>query len=138
MSQIFYESDYLTITGSGWKFTGWTTWDNVLVTGTIRLIFSIHINWKLKTFFHEFDLERWEVYSTIECNGTPENYYFLKDWTAWVAIHNTLQSLWYISDRWVWVISEWVSKVKYDCDNLWVNSPISNNNVAYTNSIPNI
>lgn len=119
MSQIFYESDNLTITGSGW------CWNNgEVIKWTIRLIFSIHINWKLKTFFHEFELERNEVYSEPSCTTDPSNYYVLKNWYAWNAVHETLQSLWYMVDERASIMNSWTRRVNLDCDGLWVNSPI--------------
>lgn len=123
MSQIFYESDNLTITGSGGVWVGGLIWDNVLKTWNIRLIFSIHINWKLKTFSHDFELDRHEVFSEPS-NWDPSNYYVLKDWSAWNALHQTLQSLWYMLDERASVMNQWTSRIWYDCDSLWVNSQI--------------
>ena len=118
MSQIFYESDNLTITGSG------GSWKGSEITWTIRLIFSIHINGKLKTFFHEFELERSEVYTSLDKEATPENTYHLKNWYAWNAVHETLQSLGYMQDEKASIMNRWTSKLWYDCDTLWVNTPI--------------
>lgn len=129
MSQIFYESDNLTITGGGGVWTGWLTSDQeILKTGTIRLIFSIHINGRLKTFFHEFELERAEVFTELwsEWPAKPENYYVLKTWWAWNAVHETLQALGYMLDNKASIMNDWTRRIKYDCDSLWVNSPLEN------------
>lgn len=116
MSQIFYESDNLTITGWGGRII------STDIIWTIRLIFSIHVNGKLKTFFHQFPLERNQVFS-LDSNKS-EYYYVLKDWYAWNAVHETLVSLGYMLDTRPSIMNTWTWKIADDCDMYGVNTPI--------------
>ena len=64
------------------------------------LVFTIQINWKLKTFSHYIEL--------------LENDYkelWPKNWEWWYILYNTLSELWYTEkDWWLWgnIITKWI------------------------------
>lgn len=75
------------------------------LTEYIYLVFSIHINWKLKTFSHYIELERQKFWEWL----------WLKNYEGWYILYNTLTELWYIIsdfDWWLWwnVINQWIDK----------------------------
>jgi hypothetical protein len=112
MSQIFYESDNLTIVGgygrligscsNGWAETNNKNW--VISQKTIRLHFTIHVNGKLKTFFQEYPLAKskdfWLAWEESE-ELTLENY------DSWNSVIEILRSMGYADDLKSFSIKEW-------------------------------
>lgn len=113
MSQIFYESDNLTIVGGYWRITGtclpnWaipTNSNDVVQTKTIRLHFTIHVNWRLKTFFQEYPLAyskdfglAWEESKELT----------LENWNAWYAVLDVLRWMWYAEELASYKMNDWI------------------------------
>jgi len=79
--------------------------ENIWFTEYIFLVFTIHINWKLKTFSHYIELDKQEFWEEL----------WLKNYEGWYILYNTLSALGYpISDFdwWLWwnIINEWINK----------------------------
>lgn len=105
MSQVIYESDNLTIVGScrdiisGWTNTEWE-YTSKLEYKLLNLIFSMHINWKLRTFDLSFKLVESEFWGE----------YTLDNWFVWWDIFNMLKSIWYFQDLDNGVIRKWIDQ----------------------------
>lgn len=108
-----YESENLTIVGAEGEWIGSDT------IHTIRLHFSILINWRIKNFYHEFGLEKqlhcvW-LDDTAEVIAEKMNhedtFLWLKEWHSWNAILETMKSIWYMVDINYRDIQNWVDKL---------------------------
>lgn len=63
---------------------------NPKTTYAISLIFTVYVNWKMKSFQESFAFEKWEIHD-----------YQLKDFWSWYMLHKTLWNLWYkIKEEW--------------------------------------
>lgn len=112
MSQVFYESDNLTIVGWYWRFTGacspngaiTTSTNDVVQQKTIRLHFTIHVNGRLKTFFQEYALAyakdfglAWEESKELT----------LENWSSWHAVIEVLRWMGYAEDLPSFLMRDW-------------------------------
>lgn len=126
MSKIIYNEDFISIT---WEIKEYKTKDlsSNVIQNTIpteldedldtqkqlHLIFTIQVNWKLKTFEWFFVLDQ----KLFTENPDKITYPTLKDWWEWYAILNLLTSLWYkiwdyeIWHPWCWIITQWIKKL---------------------------
>ena len=112
MSQIFYESDNLTIIG----WYGYFTWacqswgvesqnENwVPRQRIIRLHFTIHVNGRLRTFFQEYPLAYAKDFGLA---GEDSKELTLENFSAWYAVLDVLRGMWYANDLQSFRIREW-------------------------------
>lgn len=117
MSQIIYSEYFISI---NWEIKEYDTsslikaepsdvssdieiWEDI--AKQLHLIFTIQVNWKLKTFEWYFTLVKCSTWITLE------------QWGEWYAIINLLTSLWYkIWDYEIWkpwanIILNWIDKL---------------------------
>jgi len=122
MSHVLYESDNINIyweigeinsthtIGSREEIMG-TLSGNTQKSSqpTIRLSFCIHVNGKLKTVFHEFEISNEEhiwpdgLYSFWE--------YSLENWERWNSVLSTLKDIGYLQDITGNEIKNWIQSI---------------------------
>lgn len=116
MSNIYYESDNLVITWDYWQYIGscpkhWVpisdeSW--VIGQQTIRLIFTIFVNWKLRTHFQEYPLSYSNCILDLE-EEIPTSSKTLTDYTWLNSTLDLLHNLWYWNDIKSHTISNWLA-----------------------------
>ena len=126
MSKVIYNEDFISIT---WEIKKYETQglssdiiedaipteidENFKTQKQLHLIFTIQVNWKLKTFEWFFVLEQHNYSEDSNKSSNPT----LKDWGEWYAILNLISSLWYkiwdyeIWSTWSWIINQWIDKL---------------------------
>lgn len=87
MSYIIFTSDYLTLT---WSISLspvniWETSNN----NYLNLLVSILVNWKLKTFNLQFQIDKAEKFWLVG------DYYTFTNWYEWETFRKTIESLGY-------------------------------------------
>lgn len=120
MSRIIYNEDFISIT---WEIKEFKTIDLEDIESDnessseidllqekqkqLHLIFTIQVNWKLKTF---------EWFFTLKYIKEIEEY-SLQDWWEWYAILNLFTALGYkiwdyeLWQPWSWIINQWTYKL---------------------------
>lgn len=71
-----FEADHITVI---WEKVKYSSWEDY-----IRLLFTIQVNWKLKTVTSDFELINWE-----------DGFYQLKNWKEWSILHKALRDIGY-------------------------------------------
>ena len=87
MSHILFQNENTQVI---WSITKYQTLADNKTNYWIKLMITLFINWKLKTFTHDFAIQKWECHD-----------FELVDYTHWYSIHNILWDLWYkIKEEW--------------------------------------
>ena len=110
MSINCYESENLTIVWAQWELI---TWKEANIP-TIRLHFSMLINGRIKTFYHEFQLcysDDFDIERDSSVIPKKQDFLSLQHYSWWTAVLETLKSIWYMNDIGYSNIQNWIDKL---------------------------
>lgn len=91
-----FEADYISVI---WEKVKYGSWEDY-----IRLLFTIQVNWKLKTFTSDFEVIDWE-----------HGFYELKNWREWFILFTAFREMGYIiwpeDIHELWGMNTWIQIV---------------------------
>ena len=107
MSLTLYTADNISVKWNYYQAKSYDENWNESDLDAIHIDFTLLINWKLKTYWWSFIINKWE-----------DNFWewWFDGWTEWNMMYFMLDSLWYslwgnALSFWQWVAKEWINRL---------------------------